>query len=84
MGAEDLAHPSLGHRLTARGAAQHHEHLLGGQPCWTFGTQIGRQLGEKRPIDGHDPFTATLAGHPHLTQPEVNTRQRQATNLGGP
>src|SRR5664280_3056087 len=62
----------LGQRPTRRRAAQHHEALRGGAAHWAFVAKVGPQFGEERPVDGHHPFPAALAGHPHPAQADVD------------
>jgi hypothetical protein len=50
VGAEDLAHPGLGHRLATGQAAQYDEAFAGAAAGWAFAAQIDCQLGEERRI----------------------------------
>jgi hypothetical protein len=71
----------LGQRPTRRRAAQHHEALRGGAAHWAFVAKVGPQFGEERPVDGHHPFPAALAGHPHPAQAHVHIGQPQRADL---
>src|SRR5450759_2400007 len=51
--------------------------LRGGAAHWAFVAKVGPQLGEERPVDGHHPFPAALAGHPHPAQAHVHIGQPQ-------
>ena len=78
---EHLAQPRLGHGLTGRRAAQHHETLRCATTSRTFRTKIRGALGEEHVIDRHDTLLASFADHPYSPQAQVDIDQAQRADL---
>ena len=81
MDAKDLAHPGLGHRVTRRWTAQHHETLSRRTVGRSFVTQIIGDLDEETAMDRNDPFSAALADNANLSEPDINIGQSQRADL---
>lgn len=63
VGPEDLAHPSLGHRLAAGRASKDYKAFRRAAAGRALGAEIGAKLAEELAVHGHRAFFVALAQH---------------------
>ena len=84
MVTEQAPQAGLGERPPGRRAAQDDEAFGSGDPRRALLAQVRRELGEERPVDRHDPFSAALADDPHPVAALVDVGEAQTADLACP